>query len=143
MARIKLGLQQELRLGNIDAQRDWGHAKDYVEAMWLMLQQDAPDDYVIATGRATSVREMCELAFSYVGLRADDFLVIDEDLYRPADVDIMIGKPFKANKVLGWNAKTSLEDMIGEMVEADIERLSDNSARDNDLSATKQVTKMN
>ena len=119
VARIKLGLQNELRLGNIDAQRDWGHAKDYVEAMWLMLQQDVPDDYVIATGRATSVREMCDIAFSCVGLNAGDYIVIDKELYRPADIDVMIGNPERANKNLGWEAKISLEDMIEEMVNED------------------------
>jgi len=123
VARIKLGLQNELRLGNIDAKRDWGHASDYVEAMWLMLQQDSPNDYVIATGRATSVREMCDIAFSYVGLKADDYIVIDRDLYRPADIEVMLGNPQRAKEKLGWEAKINLEDMITEMVNEDILRV--------------------
>lgn len=123
VARIKLGLQEELRLGNIDAQRDWGHASDYVEAMWLMLQQDSPDDYVIATGRATSVSEMCDIAFSHVGLNAEDYVVIDKELYRPADIDVMLGNPEKAKEKLGWEAKISLEEMISEMVDCDLERI--------------------
>ncbi len=123
-ARIKLGLAKELRLGNIDAKRDWGHARDYVEAMWLMLQQDAADDYVIATGRTTSVREMCEIAFSHVGLSLDDFLIIDPAFYRPAEVDVLLGNPAKAAKALGWSASTSLKTMICEMVDADLQRLS-------------------
>jgi GDPmannose 4,6-dehydratase len=123
-ARIKLGLERELRLGNIDARRDWGHARDHVRAMWLMLQQPAPDDYVIATGRTTSVRAMCEIAFDYLGLDADDHLVIDPALWRPADVAVLRGDPSKAGRVLGWRAETSLEDLIHEMVDADLARLS-------------------
>ena len=126
VAKIKLGKKKELRLGNIDAQRDWGHARDYVEAMWLMLQKDVPDDYVIATGRATSVREMCEIAFSRVGLRADDFIVIDKDLFRPADIDVMIGEPLKAKEKLNWEASISIDQLIHEMVEADLRRLASN-----------------
>ena len=123
VARIKHGLQKELRLGNIDAKRDWGHARDYVKAMWLMLQQDAPDDFVIATGRTTTVREMCNIAFSHVGLKADDHVVIDQKFFRPAEVDILLGKPAKAKEKLGWTAETSLDDMITEMVDADMERI--------------------
>jgi GDPmannose 4,6-dehydratase len=123
VARIKSGLQKELRLGNIDAKRDWGHARDYVKAMWLMLQQDEPDDFVIATGRTTTVREMCKIAFSHVGLNADDHVVIDPEFFRPAEVDILLGKPDKARKKLGWVAETSLEDMIKEMVDADMQRV--------------------
>ena len=123
VARIKLGLASELRLGNIDAKRDWGHAKDYVRAMWLMLQQDAPDDYVIATGRTTTVREMCEIAFRHVGLTMDDHLVIDEKLFRPAEVDVLLGNPEKARKAFGWAPEISLEAMIREMVDADLARL--------------------
>ncbi|MCF3932603.1 GDP-mannose 4,6-dehydratase [Acuticoccus sp. M5D2P5] len=122
VARIKLGLANELRLGNIDAKRDWGHARDYVEAMWLMLQQERPDDYVVATGRTTSVRDMVKIAFEYVQLNPDDHLVIDPELFRPAEVDILLGDATKARSTLGWEAKTSLEDMIHEMVEADIKR---------------------
>lgn len=123
VARIKLGLTKELRLGNIDAKRDWGHARDYVQAMWLMLQQETPDDYVVATGETTSVRDMCEIAFNHVGLKVEDHLVIDPDLFRPAEVDVLLGDPSKANRVLGWEAKTTLEEMIVEMVEADLARL--------------------
>lgn len=123
VARIVLGQTKELRLGNIEAKRDWGHARDYVEAMWLMLQQETPDDYVIATGRTTTVNEMCRIAFAHVGLKLEDHLVIDPALFRPAEVDILIGDPAKARTVLGWEARTSLEDMMVEMVEADLATL--------------------
>ncbi len=123
VARIKLGLAKELRLGNIDAKRDWGHSRDYVEAMWLMLQQDAPDDYVVATGRTTTVRDMCRVAFEHAGIAMDDHLVIDPDLFRPAEVDVLLGNPAKAKAKLGWEAKTTLEEMIVEMVVADMKRL--------------------
>lgn len=126
VAQIKLGKKTELRLGNIDAKRDWGHARDYVEAMWLMLQQDRPDDYVVATGRTTSVRDMVEIAFDYVNLDADEFLTIDPELFRPAEVDILLGDPSKAAETLGWKATTPLEDMIREMVDADLARHSAN-----------------
>jgi GDPmannose 4,6-dehydratase len=122
-ARIKLGLQDKLALGNLDATRDWGHARDYVEAMWLMLQQDVPDDYVVATGRTTSVRDFCRLAFSHVGLSMEDHVTVDERFLRPAEVDVLLGNPAKAKQKLGWTAKTSLEDLVSEMVEADIARL--------------------
>jgi GDPmannose 4,6-dehydratase len=122
VARIKLGKQKELRLGNIDAQRDWGFAGDYVEAMYLMLQQDAPDDYVVATGRTTSVREMCRIAFAHVGLDHEKHVVIDPKLYRPAEVDLLQGNPAKAKAQLGWEAKTDLETLITMMVDADLER---------------------
>ena len=123
VARIKHGLAQELRLGNIDARRDWGHAKDYVEAMWLMLQQDKADDYVVATGRSTTVRDMCRIAFDHAGLSMDDHLVIDPSLYRPAEVDVLLGDATKARKVLDWAPKIGLEDMMREMVDADLARL--------------------
>ncbi|MHC2089585.1 GDP-mannose 4,6-dehydratase [Methylobacterium sp. CM6244] len=123
VARIKLGLQNELRLGNIDAQRDWGHSRDYVEAMWLMLQQDVADDYVVATGRTVTVRDMCRIAFEHAGLSMNDYLVIDPALYRPAEVDILLGQPAKAQAKLGWKAKTTLEEMIVEMVDADMARI--------------------
>ncbi|RCS23332.1 GDP-mannose 4,6-dehydratase [Phyllobacterium salinisoli] len=123
VARIKLGLAKELRLGNIDAKRDWGHSKDYVRAMWMMLQQDEADDYVIATGRTTTVREMCRLAFEHVGLNVDDHLIIDPELFRPAEVDVLLGNPQKAKEKFGWEPKISLEEMIVEMVEADLKRL--------------------
>ena len=124
VARIKLGRQKELRLGNIDAKRDWGYAGDYVEAMWMMLQQESPDDYVVATGRTTSVREMCKLAFAHAGLNYDRHVVVDPAFYRPAEVDILLGNPAKAKARLGWTATTSLEAMISMMVDADLERVS-------------------
>ncbi|WP_374829637.1 GDP-mannose 4,6-dehydratase [Paenochrobactrum pullorum] len=123
VARIKLGMARELRLGNIDAKRDWGHARDYVRAMWMMLQQDQADDYVIATGRTTTVRDMCKFAFAHVGLTMDDHLIIDPDLFRPAEVDILLGNANKAKTVLGWQPETPLEDMMAEMVDADLKRL--------------------
>ena len=123
VARIKQGKQKELRLGNIDAKRDWGFAGDYVEAMWLMLQQDQPDDYVIATGRTTTVRDMCRIAFSHVGLNDEDHLVIDPQFFRPAEVDILLGNPAKAKAKLGWEAQTSLETLITLMVDADMRRV--------------------
>jgi GDPmannose 4,6-dehydratase len=122
VARIKLGLRDELRLGNIDAKRDWGHSKDYVRAMWLMLQQEIPDDYVVATGRTVTVRDMCKIAFGHVGLNVDDYLVIDPELFRPAEVDVLLGNPKKAKEKLGWEATITLEEMICEMVDADISR---------------------
>ena len=125
VARIKLGLARELRLGNIEAKRDWGHARDYVRAMWMMLQQDRADDYVIATGRTTTVRQMCEIAFAHCGLEIDDHLVIDPKLFRPAEVDVLLGDAAKARRVLGWEPQISLEAMIVEMVEADLQRLKD------------------
>nr|WP_210294250.1 GDP-mannose 4,6-dehydratase [Rhizobium sp. BK060] len=124
VARIKLGLAKELRLGNIDAKRDWGHSKDYVRAMWLMLQQDVADDYVIATGRTTTVRDMCSIAFQHAGLKMEDHLIIDPDLFRPAEVDVLLGNPQKARDKFGWEPKISLEEMIVEMVDADLKRLS-------------------
>tara|TARA_R110002051_G_C8741221_1_gene499104 strand:+ start:1993 stop:2970 length:978 start_codon:yes stop_codon:yes gene_type:complete len=123
VARIKLGLAKELRLGNIDAKRDWGHSKDYVKAMWLMLQQDVADDYVIATGVTTTVRDMCKIAFSHVGLTLEDHLVIDPDLFRPAEVDVLLGNPAKAKAKLGWATEITLDEMIREMVDADLKRL--------------------
>lgn len=129
MARIKHGLAHELRLGNIDAKRDWGHARDYVEAMWLMLQQDKADDYVVATGRSTTVRDMCRIAFDHAGLSMDNHLVIDPALYRPAEVDVLLGDATKARKVLGWAPKTDLEAMIREMVDADLARLAASATR--------------
>ena len=124
VARIKLGLTDKLKLGNLDARRDWGHAGDYVEAMWAMLQQEKPDDYVIATGRTTTVREMCQIAFSHVGLRMEDFVEVDPAFIRPAEVDVLIGDPAKAKRVLGWEATTTLETMMREMVDADLQRVS-------------------
>ncbi len=123
VARIKLGLKTSLALGNLDAKRDWGHARDYVQAMWMMLQQDQPDDYVIATGRTTSVREFCDLAFRCVGLKADDHISVDEKYLRPAEVDLLLGDASKARAKLGWAPSTSLEELVTEMVEADLQRV--------------------
>ena len=121
-ARIKHGLQKELRLGNIDSQRDWGYAGDYVEAMWLMLQQDKPEDYVIATGRTATVRAMCEIVFRLAGLDMAKHLVIDPALFRPAEVDVLLGNPAKAKQRLGWEPKTTLEQLMAMMFEADMKR---------------------
>ncbi|MEA2934300.1 MAG: GDPmannose 4,6-dehydratase [Variibacter sp.] len=126
VARIKLGLQKELRLGNIDVQRDWGHARDYVKAMWLMLQQSSPDDYVVATGRTITVRDMCRIAFEHAGLDMETHLVIDPALFRPAEVEYLRGDASKARNVLGWEPTIPLEELIREMVDADITRLSRN-----------------
>ncbi len=123
VARIKLGVQKDLHLGNIDAKRDWGFAGDYVEAMWLMLQQEEPDVYVVATGRTTTVRDMCKIAFEHVGLDYEKYVVIDPKFYRPAEVDLLLGDPSKANEKLGWTAKTSLEELIKMMVDADMRRV--------------------
>ncbi|PWB92610.1 GDP-mannose 4,6-dehydratase [Methylosinus sporium] len=123
VARIKLGLAKELRLGNIDAKRDWGHARDYVRAMWLMLQQETPDDYVVATGVTTTVRDMCRIAFAHAGLDMEAHIVIDPKFYRPAEVDILLGDSSKARAALGWAPETSLDQLIREMVDADLERL--------------------
>lgn len=124
VARIKQNKQEELRLGNIDSRRDWGFAGDYVEAMWLMLQQDKPDDYVIATGQTTTVREMCRIAFAHVGLKYEDHVVIDPKFFRPAEVDVLLGNPAKAKRVLGWQAKTGIAELIAMMVDADMRRVS-------------------
>jgi len=122
VARIKLGLASELPMGNLDAQRDWGHARDYVRAMWLMLQQSTPDDYVVATGRTVSVREMCRIAFAHAGLDYAEFVKVDERFLRPAEVDLLLGDATKAREKLGWKPETTLEEMIAEMVEADLAR---------------------
>ena len=122
VARIKLGLARELKLGNLEAQRDWGHARDYVRAMWLMLRQEAPDDYVIATGRATSVREMCRIAFTCAGLNYEDYVRTDPDFLRPSEVDVLRGDFAKARVQLGWEPDVALDDLLAEMVEADLAR---------------------
>ena len=122
VARIKLGLTTELTLGNLDAKRDWGHARDYVDAMWRMLQQDEPDDYVVATGRSASIREFCDLAFTHAGLDAGRHVRTSPDLIRPAEVDVLRGDAAKARQRLGWTATTTLEEMAAEMVEADLAR---------------------
>ena len=123
VAVIKVGQAQELRLGNIDAKRDWGHARDYVRAMWLMLQQEKPDDYVVATGVTTTVRDMCKIAFAHAGLEMDKHLIIDPAFFRPAEVDVLLGDSTKARKALGWTPEIDLETMIKEMLDADIELL--------------------
>ena len=123
VARIKLGMANELRLGNIDAKRDWGHASDYVRAMWLMLQQDTPDDYVVATGVTTTVRDMCRIAFDHAGLDMEKYVVIDPAFYRPAEVDILLGDATKAKAKLGWEPQIALDQLIREMVDADLVRI--------------------
>jgi len=123
VAKIKLGHANKLRLGNLDSQRDWGFAGDYVRAMWLMLQQDQPDDYVVAMGETHSVREFCEIAFSYVGLNWQDFVVQDPAFMRPAEVDQLIGNPAKATAKLGWKPEVTFKALVQMMVDADIEEL--------------------
>jgi GDPmannose 4,6-dehydratase len=123
VARIKLGLERRLELGNLKAERDWGHARDYVEAMWLMLQQDQPDDYVVATGRSVSVHDMCKMAFDHVGLNMEDHVVTSNRFFRPAEVDRLLGDPSKAERKLGWQARIKLETLIREMVDADLSRV--------------------
>jgi GDPmannose 4,6-dehydratase len=123
VAQIKLGLAKELRLGNLDAQRDWGFARDYVKAMWLMLQQEQPDDYVVSTGQTHSVRRFCELAFGHVGLDYQQYVIQDERFMRPAEVDLLIGDPTKAREKLGWHPETSFEVLVKMMVDADIQLL--------------------
>ncbi|PWH20802.1 MAG: GDP-mannose 4,6-dehydratase [Ardenticatenia bacterium] len=125
-ARIKLGLDHELRLGNLDARRDWGYAGDYVQAMWLMLQQDEPDDYVIATGRTHSVRELCEIAFGYLGLDWQKYVVSDPQFMRPAEVDLLVGDASKAHAKLGWEPTYTFEQLIKMMVDADMQALQGN-----------------
>ena len=122
VARIKLRLAKELRLGNLDARRDWGFAGDYVEAMWLMLQQDKPDNYVVGTAETHSVREFCEIAFGCVGLNYQDYVIQDPHFYRPAEVDLLVSDPSKARKVLGWHQKIGFEELVEMMVEADLKQ---------------------
>jgi GDPmannose 4,6-dehydratase len=129
VAQIKLGLARELPMGNLDAQRDWGHAKDYVRAMWLMLQQDTPGDFVVASGRTTSVRDMISIAFAHAGLDYEHYVTIDPALFRPAEVDLLLGDASRARAVLGWAPTITLEQMLGEMVEADLKRLTDRAGR--------------
>lgn len=120
-ARIKLGVQEKVHLGNLDSRRDWGYAGDYVQAMWLMLQQDEPDDYVIATGETHSVRELCQVAFNHVNLNWEDHVVVDQRFYRPAEVDLLIGDPSKAGAKLGWEPTVTFEELVRMMVEADLD----------------------
>ena len=123
VAQIKRGLVDELRLGNLDAQRDWGFAGDYVEAMWLMLQREIPEDFVICTGQTHSVREFCEVAFGHAGLNWEEHVVVDETFFRPAEVDLLVGDATKADEMLGWKPETSFESLVTMMVDADIDLL--------------------
>jgi GDPmannose 4,6-dehydratase len=127
VARIKLGQAKELRLGNLEAQRDWGFAGDYVEAMWRMLQQDAPGNFVIGMGETHSVREFCEIAFGHVDLDYNDYVVQDERYYRPAEVDLLISDPSKARSMLGWEPSVTFKELVTMMVDSDIKRLSQKS----------------
>jgi len=124
VARIKQGKAKELRLGNLDAKRDWGYAKEYVEAMWRILQQDEPNDYVIATGETHSVRDFARVAFEHVGLNYEDYVVVDPAFYRPAEVELLLGDPSRAKAELGWVPETSFEELVRMMVEADLEAMS-------------------
>lgn len=124
VARIKLGRAKELRLGNLEAQRDWGFAGDYVDAMWRMLQQDKPDSFVIGMGETHSVREFCEIAFGRVGLDYNDYVIQDEKFYRPAEVDLLISDPSKARSMLGWEPAVNFRELVAMMVDSDLERLS-------------------
>jgi GDPmannose 4,6-dehydratase len=121
VARIKMGLQHELRLGNLEAKRDWGFAGDYVEAMWRMLQQDKPDDYVIGTGKTYRVQDFVDLAFAEVGLSPEDYVVIDPNFYRPAEVDLLLADPAKAERKLGWMPRTDLAQLVKMMVQSDLQ----------------------
>ena len=122
-ARIKLGMARDLRLGNLEAKRDWGFAGDYVRSMWLMLQQDRPDDYVVGSGQTHSVRELCRVAFGHLGLDCEKYIKADPHFFRPADVDLLVSDPSKARKVLGWEPTVSFEDLVVMMVETDLKRL--------------------
>jgi GDPmannose 4,6-dehydratase len=131
VVRIKLGLAKQLRLGNLEARRDWGHAREYVEAMWMMLQQPQPDDYVVATGENHSVREFCEVAFRHVGLDYRDWVMVDPEYFRPADVEHLAGDSSKARRILGWRNKMLWTDLVKEMVEADYERATHEASVEN------------
>lgn len=124
VAKIKLGLQQELRLGNLDSKRDWSHASDMVNGMWLMLQQDEPDDFILASGETHSVREFLEIAFNHVGLKYEDYVVIDPKFIRPAEVDLLLGDPTKAKQKLGWELTVSFEELVKRMVDSDLAEVS-------------------
>jgi GDPmannose 4,6-dehydratase len=123
VAQIKIGQLDELRLGNLDAQRDWGFAGDYVDAMWRMLQQDEPDDYVVSTEETHSVREFCQIAFGHVGLDWEQYVVVDEAFFRPAEVDLLVGDSAKARKVLEWTPSVGFEELVTMMVDADLDLL--------------------
>ena len=122
-AKIKLGLQEKLYLGNLDATRDWGYAPEYVESMWLMLQQEKPDDFVVATGVGATVRDFCEVAFSKLDLDYKDFVITEDRYIRPTEVDALIGDPSKIKKILGWEAKTHWKELAGIMVQADLQKI--------------------
>lgn len=126
-AKIKFGLAENLPLGNLEARRDWGHAKEYVRAMWMMLQRDRPDDYVISTGKTHSVREFCEIAFSHVGLNYQDHVVVDKRFLRPAEVELLVGDSSKAKRELGWEYPGKFEDLVKEMVDVDMELMKQSS----------------
>lgn len=127
VAMIKLGLKDKLELGNLEAKRDWGHSKDYVKAMWLMLQQDKPDNYVICTGQSHSVREFCEKAFSHADLNYEDYVVVNQKFFRPAEIDVLVGDYSKAKRILGWEPTIFIDQLIAEMVENDLQYLSKRS----------------
>ena len=129
VARIKCGLDQELRLGNLDARRDWGHASDFVRAMWMMLQQDEPDDYVIATGTSRTIGEFCAVAFAHAGLDWRQYVVVDERFLRPAEVHTLLGDAAKAREKLGWEPEVGFEEMVQQMVDSDLEQVAHQSAR--------------
>jgi GDPmannose 4,6-dehydratase len=126
-ARIKLGLADDLHLGNLESRRDWGYAGDYVRAMWLMLQQDHPDDYVVGTGATHAVRELCEVAFDHLGLDWTKYVVVDPQFYRPAEVDLLVSDPGKAKRALGWEPEVDFEALIRMMVDADLKQLKEES----------------
>ena len=128
VARIKCGLDQDLRLGNLDARRDWGHASDFVRAMWMMLQQDEPDDYVIATGTSRTIGEFCEVAFAHAGLDWRQYVVVDERFLRPAEVHTLLGDAAKAREKLGWEPEVGFEEMVQQMVDSDLEQVAHQSA---------------
>lgn len=129
VARIKCGLEQELRLGNLDSRRDWGHASDFVRAMWMMLQQDQPDDYVIATGTSRTIGEFCEVAFAHAGLDWRQYVVVDERFFRPAEVHTLLGDAAKAREQLGWTPQVGFEEMVQQMVDSDLEQVAQLSRR--------------
>lgn len=139
VARIVAGKQKKLYLGNLDAKRDWGFAKDYVRAMWLMLQQDQPDDYVIATGETHSIREFLNLAFGYVNLQWEDYVEFDDRYLRPAEVDLLVGDPSKARKHLGWKPSITFEELVKLMVNGDLEALGLNALNGRDSQSTKDI----
>ncbi len=138
VARIKLDMQSDLHLGNLEARRDWGYAGDYVRAMWLMLQQEAPDDYVVASGETHSVRELCEVAFKHVGLNYEDYVIVDPKFFRPAEVDLLVGEPAKAKEKLGWCPSVSFEELICMMVDSDMEALQTGPATPQDIVGTRR-----